>query len=107
MKKKKLKPEVVEWKDLKVGDFIESKYYRMFCFKRDDSGPSCLGRQKGAVKHHFDDAYVSGGILEYTRMKPDKSFVKLSKKLLKINLDEHHLDNLSYIEALATLKKYD
>jgi hypothetical protein len=103
---KKKKPVIVEWQDLQVGDFIEGSGYRFFCFRKDPLGPACLGRQK-YVKNYFDGAYVGGGILEYTRIKPTKAFVKTCKKLLDLNFKEYHLDNLSYIEALAILKKYD
>src|SRR5271169_6013683 len=100
-KLKKQKPEIIEWGNLKVGDFIESNGiagYRMFCFRNNGYGPSCLGRMKNPSKsnptHPFDGAYVGGGILEYTRMKPPKSFVKLCKRLLKLNLEENQIDNL-------------
>lgn len=112
--KKKKKPEVVKWEDLKVGDFIEDKFYRFFCFKRDSSGPSCLGQIKGKVKQQppLDSSctYIDHGennFWEQTRMKPTKSFVKVCKQLLDLNFKKYHLDNLSYIEALAALKKYE
>lgn len=107
---KKKNPNIIEWANLQVGDFIESNYNKMFCFKRDGGmlgGPSCLGLNKFDPKAKPPIAYVSSGILEYTRMKPTKSFIKLCKKLLDINYNEYHLDNLSYVEALAALKKYD
>ena len=107
---KKKQSEIIEWKDLQVGDFIESNYNKMFCFKRDGGmldGPSCLGINKFNSTGKPPIAYVSSGIVEYTRMKPTKSFIKLCKKLLKLNLTDYRLDNLSYIEALAALKKYD
>jgi len=106
MKKEKKQPEVVEWSDLKVGDFIESNFNRMFCFTRNSSGPSCLGNSKWREEKP-PIAYVGSGIVEYTRMKPTKPFIKLCKRLLDLNLKEYHLDNLSYVEALAALKKYD
>jgi len=100
---KKKKAEVVEWKNLKVGDFIETNYQRLFCYTTwKDGNPACLGISK---KIRFDpDKYLQS---DFTRMKPTKSFVKLCKNMLDINLRFRQLDNLSYIEALVALKKYD
>lgn len=103
------KPEVIEWADLQIGDFVESSHNRMFCFKRDDTGPSCCGMVKNPSKINSNEHtfVLTGGILEYRRMKPSKSFLKLCKRMVNLNYKEYHLDNLSYVEALAALKKYD
>ena len=106
MKKNKL--EIVEWNNLEVGDFIENKFYRFFCFRKNADGPACLGRLKRSKEENsFNGSYVGGGVLEYYRMKPTKAFIKKCKRLLKFNLVEGNVDNLSYVEALATLKKYE
>jgi len=107
---KKKKPEIVNWYDLKVGDFIESKNSYLFCYSTNSplKGPSCLGCGKPKVNNP-DIEYTNSWLLmgEFKRFEPTKPFIKLCKKLLKYNLKEGNVDNLSYIEALAALKKYD
>jgi len=106
----KKKPEFVEWVDLKVGDFVESKDSYLFCFSIGNvfGGPSCLGQGKPKVNNP-DIEYINQWLIfgKYKRFTPSKPFIKLCKKLLKYNLKQKHIDNLSYIESLASLKKYD
>lgn len=100
---KKKKSNTVEWHNLKVGDFIESDRSILFCFMLENGTPSCMGRNKLLLwKYHLDKSPKP-----YKRIKPSKTFIKLCRKLLDLNLKEKYIDNLSYIEALAALKKYD
>jgi hypothetical protein len=101
MKKKPSK--TVEWHELKVGDVIEDERSILFCFMTQNGNPSCMGYNKPLLwKYNLDRSPQ-----KYKLIKPTKSFIKLCKRLLNLNLKENHIDNLSYIEALATLKKYD
>lgn len=102
MKKKKI--ETVKWFDLKVGDFTEDRQNSLFCFSVTHGIPSCMGRQRPHVLKY--SVLNSDEVPDYKRIKPTKSFIKLCKRLLKFNLDKGYVDNLSYVEALAALKKY-
>jgi hypothetical protein len=100
---KNKKSEAVEWHNLKVGDVIKSDSSVLFCFENKNGNPSCMGRNKPLLfKYNLNRSPE-----KYKLIKPTKSFIKLCKNLLKLNLTEYRLDNLSYIEALAALKKYD
>jgi hypothetical protein len=100
---KKKTPKTVEWHELRVGDVIEDKQSILFCFMIQNGNPSCMGHNKP----HMMRYYLDRSPQKYKLIKPTKSFIKLCKRLLKLNLEEYHLDNLTYIEALAALKKYD
>jgi hypothetical protein len=103
MNMKKKKTKTVEWHNLKVGDFIENDQSVLFCFSNENGNPSCMGRNKPLLwKYNLDRVPT-----KYKLIKPTKSFVKLCKRLLKLNLTDYRLNNLSYIEALTALKKYD
>jgi hypothetical protein len=100
--KKKLS-KTVEWHKLEVGDVIEDEQSVLFCFMNQNSNPSCMGHNKPLLWKYNLELNPK----KYKRIKPTKSFIKLCKRLLNLNLKENHIDNLSYIEALAALKKYD
>jgi hypothetical protein len=106
MKKKQYKSELVEWSDLKIGDMVESSDTYLFCYSdaSDMVLGSCLGRAK-TKKEKYSIVIPSG---TYKRLhNPSKAFIKTCKRLLNYNLKNGYVNNLDYIEALASLKKHD
>lgn len=101
------KPEVVEWWDLKIGDFIENDQSKLFCYVIEEGSPACLGHNKTIKWKYPKFTSYAFPPSQWTKFKPSKTFVKMCKRLLKLNLKQKYVDNLSYIEALAALKKYD
>ena len=107
-RKNKKKSKIVNWNKVKVGDFVESKDTKLFCYSVIDNCPTCLGMEKTKQERkrkekHYAVVFASG---KFVRMKPDKKFLKLCKFLLEYTLEKGYVDNLSYIEALSALKSY-
>jgi hypothetical protein len=103
---KEKQPELIEWKDLNPGDFFRSEALSFFCFKKSEDGKNvAIMLSHGLAKLPFPLKKDEVMLLSKDEVPPN--WYEHAKNFLELEYTEKKVDNLSYIEALAALKKYD